>query len=402
MASNGANSRTVIPALVFLLVFGALFGANPSIGFGSGTLDSGVTAASNYAFANITLYTAVALRNFTFNWNGANYPIYDDSLAGMWNFEDMNYSDNFDGSSINSVMWSYSSPGASIVSNKLRLNSSSGSQIVRQLSSNGKWNLTGNFDIQVDFSDVQTTSATESDSSLRIYDATNSSNFFEIKKSITAGAMAFQAYCSGSVLAGSNATSLTSGKYRIVKSSSLLSFYYYDTGAWKQTGSCATPATVFYVIIFNWNSGPAYPAIVTDFDNFQINSGQPITDASKNSNNGSFAGTYSARAGKYGNALSFNGASNYVNAGNVGNVRTASYWINSNSNYAYVLNFNDANTNNYIYHNSVPMGIPSYTVYVDGASSSQLGTELVPNGNFASGVTGWTSDSSALTWQNAA
>ena len=55
--------------------------------FGSGNLNNSSTIASKSVFANITLNTTTALKNFNFSWNGTNYSIYDDSLVGMWSFE---------------------------------------------------------------------------------------------------------------------------------------------------------------------------------------------------------------------------------------------------------------------------------------------------------------------------
>ncbi|HQT44924.1 MAG TPA: LamG domain-containing protein, partial [Candidatus Micrarchaeota archaeon] len=57
------------------------------VSFGAGTQNDSATLAARSVFANITLNTATTLTNFTFNWNGTNYSIYDPSLVGMWNFD---------------------------------------------------------------------------------------------------------------------------------------------------------------------------------------------------------------------------------------------------------------------------------------------------------------------------
>ncbi|HQT44376.1 MAG TPA: LamG domain-containing protein, partial [Candidatus Micrarchaeota archaeon] len=294
--------------------------------FGSGNLNDSSTAAVKSVFANVTLNTATTLKNFTFSWNGTNYSFYDPSLVGMWSFEDMNYSDNFD-SGINSARWNNNN-GVTANAGKVRYTIPSGSSsTARALSSYGTMYFSGDFDMQVDFTEVSTSDATESDYALRLYDYANASHYYEIKKNILSGTDYYQMYCSDTQ-AGINATALTSGKFRLVRSGSTITSYYYDSGAWKQTASCSTTPASFYVWLGAWNWG-SYPALTVDFDNFQVNSGQFILDSSRSSNNGSFAGLFSTQAGKYGNALAFSAtgyASTPVNLASY-NAYSVSLWV---------------------------------------------------------------------------
>ncbi|MFA5106037.1 MAG: LamG domain-containing protein [Candidatus Micrarchaeia archaeon] len=57
----------------------------PSFGFGTPT--SGSSVASTSLFANVSIDSPAALKNFTFNWNGTNYSFYDDSLVAMLTYD---------------------------------------------------------------------------------------------------------------------------------------------------------------------------------------------------------------------------------------------------------------------------------------------------------------------------
>ncbi len=272
--------------------------------FGAGNLNDSSTAAAKNVFANITLATATALKNFTFSWNGTNYSFYDPSLVGMWNFEDMNYSDNFD-SGIDPARWNNNN-GVIANAGKARYVIPSGSSsTARSLTSYGTMTFSGSFDMQVDFSEVSTSDATESDYSMRLYNYANASNYYEIKKNILAGTDYYQMYCSGTQVS-LNATSLASGKFRLVSSGSTITSYYYDGGAWKPSGSCSiSPTAAYYVWLGAWDWSPSYPALTVDFDNFIVNSGQVLLDSSQYRNNATLSTAYAAPQGKYGNALAF-------------------------------------------------------------------------------------------------
>ncbi|MFA5105953.1 MAG: LamG domain-containing protein [Candidatus Micrarchaeia archaeon] len=324
--------------------FGACVSSCPS--FGTGTPANGSTLASTSVFANITLNPPLSLANFTFNWNSTNYSFYDSSLVGMWSFEDMNYSDNFD-SGINSAHWNNNN-GVTANAGKARYSIPSGSSsTARALNSYGTMSFSGSFDMQVDFTEVSTSDVTESDYALRLYNYANASNYYEIKKNILAGTDYYQMYCSGTQVSN-NATSLTSGKFRLVSSGSTISSYYYDSGAWKQSGSCSiSPTASYYLWLGAWNWG-SYPALTVDFDNFQVNSGQSISDSSKYGNNGTLSSAYSSQPGKYGNGIQL--SSGYSDMGDVSvldgsSQATVSVWAkpNTNSQNVFVSKWDNAN-----------------------------------------------------------
>jgi len=87
--------------------------------------------------------------------------------------------------------------------------------------------------------------------------------------------------------------------------------------------------------------------------------------------------------GKIGQALLFDGVDDYVTTGNAGDIKTLSYWVNTNTNKFYATPYVGTD------------------FYKDGVSASLLGSELITNGNFDSDVTGWSVDSaSPISWVN--
>ena len=93
------------------------------------------------------------------------------------------------------------------------------------------------------------------------------------------------------------------------------------------------------------------------------------------------------KLGRFGYGMEFDGVDDYVDVGDIGNIKTISYWIKANSDDEYVMDL-DGGTH-YIEHNSYPVGFTDATVYVDGVQETTLGSELVTNGDFASDITGW-------------
>ncbi len=130
-----------------------------------------------------------------------------------------------------------------------------------------------------------------------------------------------------------------------------------------------------------------------------------VADKSGNGNTGYMVNmaTSSAKVvGKLGQALKFDGVDDYVKIGNLGNVKTISYWIKTGTSGRYTMNMYDGTTDNsYVYNNSIPMGMSNVTTYIDGIATNQLGSELIVNGNFDSNITGWTAGwASTISWQN--
>ncbi len=61
---------------------------NPDISFISPTMPNASTTTVPYVIANVSINES-NLDIFTWNWNGANYTFMDDSLVGMWNFDNV-------------------------------------------------------------------------------------------------------------------------------------------------------------------------------------------------------------------------------------------------------------------------------------------------------------------------
>ncbi|MCX6804313.1 MAG: hypothetical protein NTY48_07165 [Candidatus Diapherotrites archaeon] len=104
-------------------------------------------------------------------------------------------------------------------------------------------------------------------------------------------------------------------------------------------------------------------------------------------------------AGKVGNALNFDGNNDYVNIGNIGNVKTISYWVKSNSNGNGGI---ELNSNQYIDDSAIPEGLVNPVVYIDGVQTTLWGSEILTNGGeeapYSSGIaTGWSADGAGVT-----
>lgn len=76
--------------------------------------------------------------------------------------------------------------------------------------------------------------------------------------------------------------------------------------------------------------------------------------------------------GKIGQALSFNGANDFVSASNIGNVNSASFWINTSSTTQKMINLNATTYVELSNGTITATGFTSPTIYIDGAVSSTL------------------------------
>jgi len=132
------------------------------------------------------------------------------------------------------------------------------------------------------------------------------------------------------------------------------------------------------------------------------NASSPATDSTSNGKNGTQSGgvTFGA-TGKINGATSYDGVNDYLDAGNVGNVNSVSYWIKSNNQANGGI---ELNSNQYIDDNAIPEGWTNPTTYIDGVAQSSLyGSELVTNGNFGSDISSWNTTNacgSTVSWVN--
>ena len=105
---------------------------------------------------------------------------------------------------------------------------------------------------------------------------------------------------------------------------------------------------------------------------FDEGSGAVAGDASGNGKNGTISGA-SWTDGKRGQALSFNGTNNYVDAGNVGSgVKTISFWIKADSVTNKILKLANGANIEVVSGTITTSGITSPTIYVDGSVSSTI------------------------------
>ncbi|MFZ2969529.1 MAG: LamG domain-containing protein, partial [Minisyncoccia bacterium] len=111
---------------------------------------------------------------------------------------------------------------------------------------------------------------------------------------------------------------------------------------------------------------------------FDEGSGSVARDGTENNNDGTLVGATHLptwTAGKYGSALTFDGAEDYVNAGNVYNgVKTVSFWMKGNNITQKIL---DLNGSAYIEVSSGVITATGWTtpvIYVDGKASSAVDT----------------------------
>ncbi|MBT4165627.1 hypothetical protein HOE04_01155, partial [archaeon] len=111
-----------------------------------------------------------------------------------------------------------------------------------------------------------------------------------------------------------------------------------------------------------------------------VNGSGDLVDYNGVNNGSAVGGASQVDNGKFGKGFEFYGGGDYVDVGDLGNIKTISYWIKANSENEYVLDL-DGGTH-YILHNSYPVGFTDAIVYVDGVQKTALGNELVTNGGF--------------------
>ncbi|MFA5105627.1 MAG: LamG-like jellyroll fold domain-containing protein [Candidatus Micrarchaeia archaeon] len=279
----------------------------PSYGGGMAANNTASTAQS--AYVNISIQSSTALSNFTFNWNGTNYYVYDDSLVGMWNFDDANYSDDFSQSAINATRWSNS--GCAIQSGKLNCSTTAASWSTSEVY--GLPVLKGDFDFQIDFdaSGWGTPSSDGWQMTLEGRRVSTGQVFSCSHFKWYNGARAYDSWDSAiGASVGSTSTSQTSGKLRIVRTGTNISCYYWTGSAFALYASrvAADVAYDMAVDAYVTNRG-SLQATSGTFDNFILTKGQPAADNSRSSNSGIILNSgWSFVSGKYGSqAIQLNG-----------------------------------------------------------------------------------------------
>jgi hypothetical protein len=120
---------------------------------------------------------------------------------------------------------------------------------------------------------------------------------------------------------GTISTTDTSGKFKIERTGTTATGYYWNGSSWVAAGQKTGIWTddVNRISMSPRSQSGATNDLTLNYDNFTVVNGEPVADA-KGSNPGKIYGAtqVAAQAG-FGNALSFNGTSNYVPIGNESN-----------------------------------------------------------------------------------
>jgi len=200
-------------------------------------------------------------------------------MVSYWKF-DTSYDDDFSGTSIDTDKWT--SSGTVSVDGNLDL-SGNGATV----NSNGIWYLKGDFDIRVDYSDLDFVDTTGS-KNIHIL-VQSGSEYLRVDRQRIDSLDRYRrvdntdSWRSGSV----TSTSDSSGKLRITRAGSSFSAYFWNISdsSWvelAEPGVTMSNSGDVYVILKVYSDGDV---ISVSFDNFLINKGEPSTD-SAGSNDG--------------------------------------------------------------------------------------------------------------------
>lgn len=185
--------------------------------------------------------------------------------------------DDFTGSQINQSKWSPWIVGGGLIRQNDRIAfTTDGTKANVNVILNSAWQLTGDFDIQVDFQIGEGWSAPDSE---HIDGATFGVNIDGVSYHITrlrrvsgGNDDVLFAWSSSGVLSGEVLSHALSGKYRLVRNGTIL-YLLVDLGdGWKEFASVSVPSSYASVYMANGCIG-TYKTFTTYFDNFRINSG---------------------------------------------------------------------------------------------------------------------------------
>ena len=248
---------------------------------------------------------------------GATY----DEAVSYWKFDDLSYDDDFTAPAINTDRWNPLPPAGcsiNITSGEARhFVDADGTNKFNTLRSN--LNISGDFDIQVDWSAINFPNPTIGQNDISLYiggqSTAGGSNYAQMRTEKTSGGQVYQFHWrndgpGGSV--SSISTSDTAGKFRVAREGSTLSGYFWENGAWRKVGSLTDGWTADVIAIDQrlvTTNGANYD-LTASFDNFKIVEGELVSDSS-GSNAGVIAGA-TQTTGQFGNALNFDGVDDYV------------------------------------------------------------------------------------------
>jgi hypothetical protein len=255
--------------------------------------------------------------NLTFSGSGTyNLPATGGGAAGYWKMEDINPNDDF-ASTINTSRWT---PGgtASIVSGRLKLQG--GTALGGSANVASTWRLKGDFDLQVDYDASSQPVPSSGNIQTVLVVRGTISNYYVIQQKYPAGTHDYTAWTTqtnGSF--GTSSVNQSSGKFRLARSGSNITAYFWGGSSWTTLGSITNADTTDMEILnYTYNNAALSSTSIAYFDNFTVNSGQRIIDSSINSNSGSNQGatvsTDVPATIKFTNtqSLSFDGVNDYV------------------------------------------------------------------------------------------
>jgi len=302
------------------------------------------------------------------------------NMVSYWNFDD-SMDDDFNDNSLDSTIWTTEGSGStSETGGKLNFASTSaGGQVISGAKNTAL--LKGDFDVQVDFSDLSGLTNSWDVAWLYVYTGDWSTGYSAYIGREYRGSqrMLSNVRKVGVDSETAVANSQTSGSYRITRSGSTVNIYY-DNSGWQllKTDSSFTTADLNVKLdLILQNTGSAS----IKFDNFKIVNGEPTTDSDGN-NDGIISGATST-TGQLGSALDFDGSDDYVEVTGdpIGSYPySISAWVKTSIGGGDILTIGDINVEtNYHF-----LGIngDGYAIILDRDVSQgfALGTTVVSNG----------------------
>jgi hypothetical protein len=248
------------------------------------------------------------------------YAAYEDSLKGYWKMDDLSADDSFSSGTIDTARWSTSGTAPYVTSGSLQFVSGTTNPGDFSMASS-KVNVYGNFDLQVDFN-ASSMPTPSSGSHLTVFGITVGGYSYVVDNvKLTTGTYIYSSWASKTGATwGNDNTDQSSGKLRITRDGTTLYGYRWTGTAWSQYASITnvgtTPASL-YSYTQDYESG-GQPASAT-FDNFTITNGERATDTTNVNPGAIYGATQTTGKTGFGNALNFNGTSDYVQIANESN-----------------------------------------------------------------------------------
>ena len=176
--------------------------------------------------------------------------------------------DDFNGTTIDTNKWKTSN-NVTVQSGKLLINCSAVPSLAES-----KWQLEGDFDVQVDFDSNNSVALQGAEFGIR------SGSFWVYIHNIQAGVYGSGIYLDGADMGSKNMGSYSqSGRFRITRISNTITTYFWSGSSWTEVykGSDPKLAQPGSVRLWIWD-GPGVSSASTAFDNLKVNSGRIKTE----------------------------------------------------------------------------------------------------------------------------